>query len=86
MARVLESRNAAKMASYPPPGRGFGQRLEELLQQVEAELRDAVNHVNDTVVPQVRRESISAMRTVSEKLRNLADRLDRQTPPQDPRP
>lgn len=71
------------MASYPPPGRNLSQRLDDLLQQVEAELRNAVTYVNDQVVPEVRRESVSAMRSLSEKLRNLADRLDRQN--QDPR-
>lgn len=77
------------MENNPPPGRGFSRRLEELIQQVEVELREAVNYVNDEVVPQVRRESVTAMRTLSEKLRNLADRIDRQTPPdsnQEPRP
>jgi hypothetical protein len=75
------------MGTYTSPGRRPGQRFEELLQQVEAELRDAVNYVNDSVVPEVRRESISAMRTLSDKLRNLADRIDRQTnTPRDPRP
>jgi hypothetical protein len=69
------------MGNIPPPGRGFSQRLEELIQQVEVELREAVEYVNDAVVPKVRRESVSAMRTLSEKLRNLADRIDRQTPP-----
>ena len=78
------------MGNYPPHGRGYGQRLEELIQQLEAELREAVDYVNDSVVPQVRRESISAMRALSEKLRSLADRLDKQTtgvpPKQDPHP
>jgi hypothetical protein len=69
------------MGTYPPPGRGFGQRLEKLIQQVEEELREAVDYVNDAVVPQVRRESISTIRTLSEKLRSLADRLDRQATP-----
>jgi len=68
------------MATNPPSGHGFTRRLEELIQQFEAELRDAVTYVNDAVVPQVRRESVSTMRTLSEKLRNLADRIDRQTP------
>jgi hypothetical protein len=66
----------------------FGQRLEELMKQVEVELREAVTYVNDAVVPQVRRESVSAMRALSEKLRDLADRIDRETPPdskRDPR-
>jgi hypothetical protein len=34
----------------------------------------------DAVIPQVRSESIAALRTVADKLRDLADRFD-QTPP-----
>jgi hypothetical protein len=40
------------------------------------ELRHTIAYVNDAVIPQVRRESISAMRTVAETLRNLADRIE----------
>lgn len=64
--------------SPPPPGAaGVGRRLEEAVELIEMELRHAVAYVNDAVVPQVRRESISAMRTVADTLRNLADRMDR---------
>jgi hypothetical protein len=41
------------------------------------ELRHAVAYLNDAVVPQVRRESISAMRTVADTLSSLADRMER---------
>jgi hypothetical protein len=73
------------MSSYPkppgapPPGSGpgsVGRRLEEAVELIEMELRHAVAYVNEAVVPQVRRESISAMRTVAETLKNLADRMD----------
>lgn len=67
------------MSSYPPPGPGnvgVGQRIEEAIELIEMELRHAIAYLNDAIVPQVRSESISAMRTVSDKLRNLADRLD----------
>ena len=40
------------------------------------ELRHTIAYVNDAVIPQVRRESISAMRNVAETLRNLADRIE----------
>jgi hypothetical protein len=53
-----------------------GQRIEEAIELIEMELRHAVAYVNDAVVPQVRRESITAMRKVAETLRNLADRMD----------
>jgi hypothetical protein len=71
------------MSTYPPPGPGpgagpggVGRRLEEAIELIEMELRHAAAYVNDAVVPQVRRESISAMRKVAETLKNLADRMD----------
>jgi hypothetical protein len=71
------------MSTYPPPGPGgVGQRIEEAVELIEMELRHAVRFVNDAVVPQVRKESISAMRTVAETLRNLADRMDANQSPQ----
>jgi len=87
------------MSSYPPyppygpgPG-GVGRRIEEAIELIEMELRHAAAYVNDAVIPQVRTESISALRTMSESLRKFADRLDQQPaqppvqpPPQPPRP
>jgi len=79
------------MGNYPPPGfgaSGVGRRIEEAVELIEMELRGAVMYVNDNIVPQVRRESIAAMRTVAETLRNLADRFEQsqahpaQAPPQ----
>lgn len=83
------------MSAYPPSG-GIGRSIEEAMERIEFELRQAAAYVNDAVVPQVRRESISAMRTMADKLRNLADRFDSQNsaagapsnppnPPKDPR-
>jgi len=68
------------MGSYPPPPppgpAGVGHRLEEAMELIEMELRHAVAYVNDAVIPQVRAESITAMRKVSDTLRNLADRME----------
>ena len=67
------------MGTYPPPGAGaggIGRRIEEAIELIEMELRGAVMYINDAIVPQVRRESIAAMRTVAETLRNLADRFE----------
>ncbi len=75
------------MSSYPPPPYGsgagpggVGHRLEEMVESIEMELRHAAEYVNDAVIPQVRAESITAMRKVSEKLRNLADRMEQRGP------
>lgn len=69
----------------PPPG-GVGRRIEEAVELIEMELRHAIGYVNDAVVPQVRRESITAMRKLSDTLRNLADRMDAAHPPKGPQP
>lgn len=70
------------MSTYPPPGPGgVGRRFEEAMDRIEEELRNAVSYVNDRVVPEVRRESIAAMRRMAETLGNLADRVERRTPP-----
>lgn len=83
------------MSTYPPPGpgvSGVGRRIEEAIELIEMELRHAAAYVNDAVIPQVRSESISALRNVANTLRNFADRLDRLPPnqppypPKDPRP
>jgi hypothetical protein len=86
------------LSTYPPygPGAGgVGRRIEEAIELIELELRHAAAYVNDAVIPQVRSESISALRTVADSLRSFADRLDQQPgqpppqppgPPKDPRP
>lgn len=71
------------MSSYPPPGPGpypgpggVGQRIEEAIELIEMEVRHAAAYINDAIVPQVRAESISALRNMANSLRNFADRLD----------
>ena len=70
------------MSTNPPYGPGAGgvnRRIEEAIELIEMELRHAAAYVNDNVIPQVRSESITALRTVADTLRNFADRLDRQS-------
>ena len=73
--------------SAPGSGPGIGSRIEEAVELIEMELRHAIAYVNDAVIPQVRKESITAMRSLSDTLRNLADRIERhQHPPKGPQP
>ena len=60
-------------------GPGIGHRIEEAVELIEMELRHAIAYVNDAVIPQVRRESISAMRTAADTLRTLADRCEQRS-------
>jgi hypothetical protein len=67
------------MSSYPPPPPGpggVGHRIEEAVELIQMELQHAIAYVNDAVVPQVRKESITAMRSVADTLRGLADRME----------
>jgi hypothetical protein len=79
-----DDKGTRAMSTSPPPGSGpgsgpgsVGRRIEEAVELIEMELRHAITYVNDAVIPQVRRESISAMRSLSDTLRNLADRIER---------
>ena len=74
------------MSTTPPPGPGMGgvgRRIEEALELIEMELRHTIAFINDSVVPQVRSESVSAMRTLAKKLHDLADKFEG---PKGPRP
>jgi hypothetical protein len=77
------------MSTYPPPGHGtgsIGQRIDEAIELIEMELRHAAAYVNDAVIPQVRAESVTALRNVANSLRSFADRLDANQPRQQPPP
>jgi hypothetical protein len=70
------------MSSNNTPNSGgpsIGARIDEAIELIEMELRHAVAYVNDAVIPQVRRESISAMRTAADTLRTLADRFEQRS-------
>lgn len=71
------------MSSYPPNAspESIGSRIEETIQFIETEVRRTVAYINNAVVPQIRSESITAMRTAADKLRELADRFEQQGGP-----
>jgi hypothetical protein len=78
------------MSTYPPPGPPpgpvgptVGQRIDQAVELIEMELRHAISYVNDAIIPQVRSESITAMRKASDALRDLADKFEQ---PKGPRP
>lgn len=57
-------------------GKAWEERLREASTQLEEELRRAVRYVDEEVVPEVRRGGSAALKTASEQLRRLAERLD----------
>lgn len=76
------------MGTYPPPRPGpggVGRRIEEAVELIEMEMRHAAAYINDAIVPQVRAESICALRNVANTLHNFANKLDQnQYPPGSP--
>ena len=46
--------------------------------RIEEEVRRVITYLNDEVVPQVRRNSSSALRSAAEQLSRLAEHLDQQ--------
>jgi hypothetical protein len=77
------------MSSYPYGPGSVGHRIDEAIDRIQLELRHAAAYVDTAVIPQVRGESISALRTVADSLNKLADHLDSKAgnrPAQPPEP
>ena len=51
-------------------------KLNEAASKIEQEIRNAVQHLNDNVIPKVRTEGTQPLRNVAQELQKLADRLD----------
>ncbi len=58
------------------PKKGLEDHLREAGDRIEEEVRRAVKYLDDEVVPEVRRNGSCALRTVADKLRQLAEHLD----------
>ena len=70
----------------PQPGKStfenFGRKVDARVgnvgPRIEEEVKRVIAYLNDQVVPQVRRDSSSALRAAAEQLGRLADHLDQQ--------
>jgi hypothetical protein len=56
--------------------RPWEDRLREAGSQLEDELRKAIRYLDEEVVPEVRKSGSAALRTASDQLRKLAEKLD----------
>jgi len=52
------------------------QKLKDTAARIEQELRQAVKTVDEEVIPEVRKHSSSALRTLAAKLDKLAQHMD----------
>ncbi len=57
-------------------GKPWEERIREASSQLEDELRRAIRFLDDEVVPEVRSKGSAALRTASDQLRKLAEKLD----------
>lgn len=60
-----------------------GRKIGETVGQLEKEAERLISYINAEVVPAVRQESTSALRTAAQKLAEFADYLDDQKRKQD---
>jgi hypothetical protein len=58
------------------PSKSFDQRVQEAAARAEAELHRLVRYLDDEVVPEVRRNSSTALRAAAIRLQKLAESMD----------
>lgn len=58
------------------PRQPWEQTLRDTASHLEKDLRNAVNYINDEVVPEVRRSGSTALQNAAVELRKLAERMD----------
>ena len=58
-------------------GDRFNRKIEEAARTLEQETENFIRYLNDEVVPEVRKHSSRSLRTASQKLRDFADYLDK---------
>jgi hypothetical protein len=63
------------MNAYASSPDDFSRRVEEFMDTVSTEVRHAAAYVDAVVIPEVRRESGSALRLLAGQLERLADKL-----------
>ncbi len=58
----------------------FGDEIRSVVTRAEEELNRLIRQVNDEVVPDVRRQGSSVLRSAADRLREMAESLDKRTP------
>ncbi len=58
-------------------GRKVDQKVGETMPRLEEEVKKVIAYLNDEVVPDIRANSLKALRAASEQLNKLADKWER---------
>jgi hypothetical protein len=69
------------MNAYASSGGRYNSRIEEWVENAEAEIRHAVTYIDRVIVPGARRESAGAARVLARYLDRMADKLHPQNGP-----
>lgn len=59
-----------------------GKKVGETSERIEQEAAQFIKYLNDEVVPAVRERSTKALRIAAQKMHELANYMDRNSPPQ----
>ncbi|AFL90193.1 hypothetical protein Terro_3985 [Terriglobus roseus DSM 18391] len=54
----------------------WNKEVADATERAEAEVRRVIRYLNDEVVPEVRQQSSSALRSAAEQLTKLAEKMD----------
>jgi hypothetical protein len=71
-----DKKDKARASSIEDLGAKVGRGIGEAANQIEKESERLIAYINSEVVPAVRGESTTALRTAAEKLKQFADYLD----------
>ncbi len=75
---MAESATQGGKSTFENFGRKVDAQFGNVGPRIEDEVRRVIAYLNDQVVPQVRRNSSSALRAASEQLGRIADHLEQQ--------
>lgn len=76
---MSETHQQRPPSSSETTGERFNRKIEEAAKTLEQETEKFIRYINDEVVPDVRTHSSRGLRTASQKLREFADFLDKQS-------
>jgi hypothetical protein len=75
---MAETTSQGEKSTFESFGRKVDAHVGNIGPRMEEEVRRVIAYLNDQVVPQVRRNSSSALRVAAEQLARMADHLDEQ--------
>jgi hypothetical protein len=76
---MAETTSQGGRSTFENFGRKVDEQFGKVGPRIEDEVKRVITYLNDQVVPQVRQNSSSALRSAAEQLARLADHLDQRS-------